>query len=214
MSPVTPGRAGGVVGGAPVGLAAATPRLSCRSMEPLLGALLIFFLRLCDVSLGTLRTLYVVRGDRLRAVPLAFVESLIWIIAIARIMKEVTNGNYFNMLAYAGGFAAGCYVGITIERWIASGWILIRVITRDDDLTEAIRARDFGVTEVQSEGRHGEQSLLFIVAPRRRSKELLEIVRAKDEGAFVTCDAVNTAMGGYLPVTPHAEASRATALRK
>src|SRR5688500_13856334 len=98
-----------------VGLAAATPRLSCRSMEPLLGALLIFFLRLCDVSLGTLRTLYVVRGDRLRAVPLAFVESLIWIIAIARIMKEVTGGNYFNMLAYAGGFAAGCYVGITIE---------------------------------------------------------------------------------------------------
>src|SRR5688572_12415562 len=125
-------------------------------MDPILGALLIFFLRLCDVSLGTLRTLYVVRGDRLRAVPLAFVESLIWIIAIARIMKEVTNGNYFNMLAYAGGFAAGCYVGITIERWIASGWILIRVITRDDDLTEAIRARDFGVTEVQSEGRHGE----------------------------------------------------------
>jgi uncharacterized protein YebE (UPF0316 family) len=72
-------------------------------MDALFGALLIFLLRLCDVSLGTLRALYVVRGDRRVAVPLAFGESLVWIIAISRIMKEVTDGNYYNMFAYAGG---------------------------------------------------------------------------------------------------------------
>ena len=84
-----------------------------RGMEAFLGALLIFCLRLCDVSLGTLRSLYVVRGDRRVAVPLAFAESLIWIIAISRIMKEVTDGNYYNMLAYAGGFACGTLIGMT-----------------------------------------------------------------------------------------------------
>ena len=183
-------------------------------MDAILGGFLIFFLRLCDVSLGTLRTLYVVRGDRLRAVPIAFFESLIWIIAISRIMKEVTAGNLWNMIAYAGGFAAGCYVGITIERWIASGWLLVRVITRDEALTDAIRARDFGVTEVKGEGRQGEQLLLFIVAPRRRGNELLELVRQDDEHAFVTVDAVNTTMGGYLPVTARGAAGSATALRK
>jgi uncharacterized protein YebE (UPF0316 family) len=94
-------------------------------MDALLGALLIFFLRLCDVSLGTLRSLYVVRGYRQVAVPLAFVESLVWIIAISRIMAEVTNGNYYNMLAYAGGFACGTLIGMTLEQWIASGWILV-----------------------------------------------------------------------------------------
>lgn len=183
-------------------------------MDAILGAALIFFLRLCDVSLGTLRTLYVVRGDRLRAVPLAFVESLIWVFAIAKIMKELGDGHYYNMLAYAGGYAAGCYVGITIERWIASGWIVVRVITRDDALTAAIRERHFGLTELHGEGRHGEQSVLFIVAPRKRGKELLELVRATDADAFVTVDAVNTAIGGYLPVAPREVAGAATALRK
>jgi uncharacterized protein YebE (UPF0316 family) len=183
-------------------------------MEAFLGAALIFSLRLCDVTLGTLRTLYVVRGDRLRAVPLAFLESFIWIIAISRIMKEVTAGHTYNMLAYAGGFAAGCFVGITIERWIASGWILVRVITRREGLTAAVRCRDFGVTEVQGEGRGGEQNLLFIVAPRRRGKELLELIRCEDDDAFVTVDPVNTAMGGYLPTARHAAVGGSTALRK
>jgi uncharacterized protein YebE (UPF0316 family) len=175
---------------------------------------LIFFLRLCDVSLGTLRSLYVVRGDKRWAVPLAFFESLIWILAISRIMKEVTDGNYYNMFAYAGGFACGTLLGITIERWIASGWILVRIITKSEPLTAAIRARDFGVTEVQGEGRHGEQALLFIVAPRRRGDELMKLVEQEDPGAFVTVDAVNTPMGGYLPVTSRAAAVSATAVRK
>lgn len=183
-------------------------------MEAILGALLIFFLRLCDVSIGTMRTLYVVRGDRWRAVPLAFVEALIWIVAITVIMKDVTAGHTWNMVAYAAGYAAGVYVGISIERWIASGWVLVRIITRDNALTGLVRARDFGVTEVLGEGRHGEQSILFIVAPRRRGNELLELVRANDQTAFVTVDAVNTAMGGYLPVTPRLLAGKATAFRK
>jgi uncharacterized protein YebE (UPF0316 family) len=185
-----------------------------RGMDAILGASIIFFLRLCDVSMGTLRTLYVVRGDRWKAVPLAFAESLVWIIAISRIMKEVTDGHFYNMLAYAGGFAAGTMIGITIERWIASGWVLVRIITKDDTLTDSIRARDFGVTQVQGEGRLGEQSILFIVAPRRRGDELLELVREQDENAFVTVDAVNTAMGGYLPVAPRLAVGNATAVRK
>ena len=70
------------------------------------------------------------------------------------------------------------------------------------------------MTEVQGEGRQGEQSLLFIVAPRRRGNELLRIVREQDENAFVTVDAVNTPMGGYLPVAPRLAAGNATAVRK
>ncbi len=183
-------------------------------MEAILGALLIFFLRLCDVSIGTLRTLYVVRGDKKRAVPLAFVESLIWIIAIAKIMKDVSGGHPWNIVAYAAGYACGVFVGISIEQWIASGWVLVRIITKNDALTAAVRAANFGVTELHGEGRHGEQSVLFIVAPRRRGDELFEIVRKTDDTAFVTVDAVNTPIGGYLPIAPRLEAGNATAVRK
>jgi uncharacterized protein YebE (UPF0316 family) len=183
-------------------------------MDAFLGALLIFCLRLCDVSVGTLRTVYVVRGDRVRATPLAFVESLIWVIAISKIMSEVNSGHSYNILAYAAGYAAGVFAGITIERWIASGWVLVRVITQDPAMTAAVRDRNFGVTEIRGEGRAGAHALLFIVAPRRRGNELLELIRSHEQSAFVTVDPVNTALGGYLPVTPRFDAGNATALRK
>ena len=183
-------------------------------MDAILGALLIFGLRICDVSIGTLRSLYVVRGVRRVAVPLAFLESLIWIFAMSKIMGQITGGSAVNMFAYAGGFAVGTLVGITVERWIASGWILVRIITKEDALTPAIREHDFGVTAVHGEGRYGEQCILFIVTPRRRGRELLDLVRATDKHAFVTVDAVNTAMGGYLPAASRLAAFNATSVRK
>jgi uncharacterized protein YebE (UPF0316 family) len=170
-------------------------------MPVLLGALLIFLLRILDVSVGTLRVLYMVRGDRRKAVPLAFFESLIWVFAISRIMKEVDNAA--NMVAFAAGFAAGTFVGMTLERWIASGFVLVRVISDvgKEKLAGEVRAAGFGVTLVTGEGREGEQEILFIVAIRRRAQELLNLVRRVDDGAFVTIDPVQKAMGGYLPAT-------------
>ena len=174
-------------------------------MTVALGALLIFCLRILDVSVGTLRVMYMVRGDRRKAVPLAFCESLIWVFAISRIMKEVDN--FANMLTFAAGFAAGTMVGMTLERWIASGFVLVRVISDvgKEKLAGEIRAAGFGVTVLAGEGREGEQEILFIVALRRRGQELLELIRKVDVGAFVTIDPVQKAMGGYLPATGAAD---------
>jgi uncharacterized protein YebE (UPF0316 family) len=179
-------------------------------MHALLGALLIFSLRIVDVSIGTLRVMYMVRGERKKSVPLAFLESAVWVFAISRIFKQVDNP--LNMLAFAGGYAAGTLIGMTLERWIASGYILVRVISGKegkDAMVEAIRGAGFGVTVMPGEGRGGEQAILFVVALRRRGRELLELVRKADEGAFVTVDAVNKAIGGYLP-----PAGAAAGLRK
>src|SRR5215211_5666604 len=122
-------------------------------MTLLLGAVLIYCLRIVDVSIGTLRTLYMVRGDRLRAVPLAFCESLVWVIAVSRVMSELSD--WTRLLAYAAGFATGTFTGITIERWIASGWLLARIVERGDEaaLAAAVRDAGFGVTVVRGEGR-------------------------------------------------------------
>ena len=113
--------------------------------------------------------------------------------------------------ACAAGFAAGTLVGMTLERWIASGHVLVRVISDigKEKLVGDVRGAGFGVTVLSGEGREGEQEVLFIVALRRRAQELLDLIRKVDDHAFVTIDPVQKAMGGYLP----AEAAM-TGLRK
>ena len=177
-------------------------------MTLLLGAVLIYCLRIVDVSIGTLRTLYMVRGDRLRAVPLAFFESLVWVIAVSRVMSQLNDPT--RLFAYAAGFASGTFTGITIERWIASGWILARIVERgiEAKLAEALRQAGFGVTLFHGEGREEPLRLMFVVAPRKRGQEMLELIRQTDADAFVTIDDVQPAMGGYLPASPGASGVR------
>jgi uncharacterized protein YebE (UPF0316 family) len=171
-------------------------------------ALLVFFLRILDVPVGTLRVMYMVRGDRAKAVPLAFVESFVWLVAISRVMKNIDSP--FSMVAFAAGFAAGTLVGMTLERWIASGFILARVISDvgKEKLAGELRAAGFGVTLLTGEGREGEQEILFIVTLRRRGEELLDLIRRVDDGAFVTIDPVQKAMGGYLPMSAAADVKK------
>lgn len=177
-------------------------------MTLLLGAVLIYCLRIIDVSIGTLRTLYMVRGDRLHAVPLAFCESLVWVIAVSRVMSHLDE--WPRLLAYAAGFASGTFTGITIERWIASGWILARIVERgaEPKLAEPLRTAGFGVTLFHGQGREEPLHLMFVVAPRKRGQEMLELIRQADPDAFVTIDDVQPAMGGYLPQSPGASGVR------
>lgn len=165
-------------------------------MELFLSALLIFALRVCDVSIGTLRTLFTVRGRKYVSATLALAESAIFIFALSRVMKDVNNP--IKMIAYALGFATGNFCGITIERWIGSGTILARVVAKNAVLLVGLREQGFGVTVMQGEGREGDVALLFVVAPRRREKELLTLIEQLDPSAFVTLDAVHHALGGYL----------------
>jgi uncharacterized protein YebE (UPF0316 family) len=165
-------------------------------MELFLSALLIFALRVSDVSIGTLRTLFTVRGRKYVSASLALAESSIFIFALSRVMKDVISP--VKMIAYALGFATGNFVGITIERWIGSGTILVRIVAKNPVLLVGLRDRGFGVTLMQGEGREGEVAMLFVVAPRRRERELLTLVEGLDPDAFVTLDAVHHALGGYL----------------
>ena len=158
----------------------------------------IFLLRATDVSIGTMRVMFVVRGQRFKAAALALVESAIFIFAISNVFKDT---NQAKMLAYAAGFATGTLCGITIEGWIGSGFLLFRVISRDKGplLGQLLRDRGFGVTTVKGEGREGEISILFVVAARKRGQEIIAMIRREDEDAFITIDAVQTPIGGHVP---------------
>ncbi len=163
-----------------------------------LGPLLIFLLRICDVSIATFRLISAVRGRKLLATALGFVEILIWIIAVGTVVRHLDS--VWMVVGYAAGFAAGTYVGMTIEERLALGLAEVRVMSRETgvEIADALRELGFGVTEVLGQGKEGRVEILTTVVPRRSVHEVLDEVGRWDEGAFVTVDEPRRIQRGWL----------------
>ena len=156
-----------------------------------LSALSIFFLRILDVSIGTLRIGMLMRGRRTLAGVCSFVESLIWLSAAAQVLTNLDNPAKF--IAYAGGYAVGTMLGSTFERWIALGDTLLRVVSPvgSPSLVEALRHEGYFVTVVNGEGRDGDVKICFSVVPRRQVSKVLEIIERVNPRAFITSEDTN-----------------------
>jgi len=154
--------------------------------------LLIFLSRIVDVSLGTLRIIFVSKGLKAIAPVIGFVEVLIWIIAVTRIMENLDN--WFNYIAYAAGFAMGNYVGMLLEERLAIGHELIRVITKKEavDLIEAIRSEGYGMTSVEAMGKDGEVAVLFLITKRKKTEHILNIIKKYNPNATYTIENVRS----------------------
>ena len=174
-------------------------------MELYLGALLIFALRIGDVTAGTLRVIFLVNGRRIPAMCFAVTESAIWILAISRVFTHLDH--WQNMVGYALGYACGTLVGISVDQAIGFGQSIVRVITRDPGkhLRERLAAEGFGVTTFFGEGVNGPVQQLILVIPRRRRQALLDHVYSIDPNAFITVEATSNTYGGYhaRPVRDH-----------
>ena len=137
--------------------------------ELVLGCLFIFVARLGDVSLDTLRVVFVIRGRRLWAWCLGFVQVLIWVFALTSVFKNLDKPAY--ALFYALGFACGNFLGMTIENWLAHGEQVIRVFSRQgDSLAARLRGHGYRVTVFDGRGRDGPVWLLYIEATRKKIK--------------------------------------------
>lgn len=152
--------------------------------------LMIFFARVADVTIGTIRIVFVARGMKAIAPMLGFVEVLIWIVAMSQIMKYANNWPSF--LAWAGGFAVGNYIGLWIEERLAIGNLVIRIITARPatELIEALRQAGFGVTSIDANGSSGEVAVIFTLVKRRDVKTAVEIVKTYNPKAFYTIEDV------------------------
>jgi uncharacterized protein YebE (UPF0316 family) len=153
-----------------------------------LASLVIFCLRLADVSLGTLRIVMLVRGNRRWAGLLGFFESLIWLLAAREVLGNLDS--VVKMIGYAGGYAVGTMLGATIERWLAMGSVLVRIVAPVDSTHayESLRAAGYPTTVLNGEGRDGPVRISFSVLPRREAKRALEVVSGVNPGAFVTIE--------------------------
>ena len=154
--------------------------------------LFIFLARILDVSIGTLRILFISKGFRGKATVLGFFEVLIWIIVVAQIIQNLDN--WLNYVAYAGGFAAGNYVGMFLEEKMKMGVQIFRtVVTSGSNLLERqLREAGFRVTVVNGEGAKGPVKILFTIAKRKRWQELASLIHEYEPGAFYSAEDVRS----------------------
>ncbi|MBU0759843.1 MAG: DUF2179 domain-containing protein [Candidatus Omnitrophica bacterium] len=150
--------------------------------------LLIFLARVADVSLGTLRIIFVSRGIRYLAAIFAFFEIVIWLLAISQIMQNL--GNVVNYIAYAAGFSMGSFVGISIERKIFSGNLMVRVVARKDatDLIANLSSHGYGMTVMDAQGIKGPVKIILTVVDRKSLQSVLKIVKDFNPNSFYTIE--------------------------
>jgi len=160
---------------------------------------LIFIARIIDVSMGTVRVIFISRGLKYLAPVVGFFEILIWLLAIGQIMKNLSNPACY--IAYAGGFAIGNFVGIYIAEKLSLGIVLIRVITKKDaaPLVEFLKAENYGVTSLDGHGTSGQVQVVFTIVPRREVRGVVELIKKFNPHAFYTIGEVGLAEKGVFP---------------
>jgi uncharacterized protein YebE (UPF0316 family) len=162
------------------------------------GALLIFCLRIIDVSCDTMRVIFAIRGKRVIAASLGFIQALVWIFAVANAVKHLDS--VLHVLGYAGGYAMGTYIGVSLEKMIAYGVATVRIVTKRAGLgiAAALREQGYGVTESHGVGRDGAVEVLNSVVQRRHLDDVLAVITALDEEAFVTVEEPRVLLGGSI----------------
>src|SRR5262249_47530365 len=145
---------------------------------------LVFLAELCVVTLGTIRIIFVSRGHKQLAPLLGFAEVAIWLFAIGQIMRNLDSPSCF--LAFAGGFAAGNYLGLVINERLAMGNSVIRIITQKHagELVERLTQADFGVTCLEGQGATGPVRVIFTIVRRREVERVTRLIQEFDSGAF------------------------------
>ncbi len=152
--------------------------------------LMIFFLRIVDVSLGTIRIIFVSKGYKNLAPVIGFFEILIWIFVVSRVLGSLDS--WISFVAYAGGFAAGNFVGMRLEERLAIGFELVRVITKREahELISKLKSKGYGITSVKATGMDGEVAVLYVIIRRKRLAEVLEYIRDYNPNALYTVEDI------------------------
>jgi uncharacterized protein YebE (UPF0316 family) len=164
----------------------------------LLVALGIFALRIGDMSLDTVRVLFVVRGRKAWAWALGFFQALIFVVAISSVLSHLDNP--LNILAYAAGFATGNVVGMLFEERMAFGFLQFTIISpkRGAEVAEQLRKSGYAVTEIPARGRSGTVTMLQTNVKRKDMDNIETIVLEADPEAFVTLDEIRPVRRGFF----------------
>lgn len=163
--------------------------------------ILIFIARVIDVTFGTIRIIFISKGEKFLAPLFGFFEIIVWLFAIGQIMQNLTNLTYY--FAYAGGFATGNFVGMFIEEKMAMGTLVIQIITKKDSskLIEALKLKNYGITIVDAQGATGDVKIIFTVIKRKNVGDVVCMIKEFNPKAFFSIEEVRMAREGIFPTS-------------
>jgi len=163
--------------------------------------ILIFLARVADVTLGTLRIVFISQGKRKLAPIMGFFEIFIWLLAVGQIFSNLTNILYY--FAYAGGFAMGNYIGLVVENKLSLGLLSLHLIVRDDpdELIKTLKEKGYGLTILTTEGIKSNVKLVVMIIKRKNQLGVLEMIRRISPNTFISIENVQSVKGGKFPLT-------------
>ncbi|MFA6626908.1 MAG: DUF5698 domain-containing protein [Bacilli bacterium] len=170
---------------------------------PLWELALIFFARIIEVSMGTLRVIVINKGYRTLGVILAFFEVMLWVFVASRVITGIAEKPLKGII-YSLGFASGVYLGSKLESALALGKVLIQVITSSElgaTLATNLRNQRLGVTALDAHGKDSDKVLLMIYTNRKGKESVMEQIKAIDDKALIVSHDITTLQGGYINKT-------------
>lgn len=164
----------------------------------IINMLMIIALRICDVSLATVRTILLTKGMSKVAAMIGFVEVIVYIKVLGNVVSQLDNWWY--LIAYAIGFSMGNLIGSRVERLLAFGDVQMRLIINNEYryIIDELRAKGFGITIFRGEGKDGERLMVLITLKRKRVNEVYDYLQKKEIKAFISVNDITSHSGGYM----------------
>lgn len=165
-------------------------------MHMLFACIKIFISRIIDVSLGTLRTMYVVKGNKLVSASIAFVEVMVWFYAAREALVNYDN-NFLIAVFYSLGYAAGTYLGTLINEVLIDGIYNVQVITSKINMKDilTIKKHNYGVSIVKT---IDDKYMLYLSINKKRYSECIKLIKSLDKDSFIVVNDAKLAVNGYF----------------
>lgn len=170
------------------------------SLPPIAVCLIVCCAKIVEISIQSLKTCMMVKGQRLKAAGLGFVECIIWGLVISTIISTLGD-NYLLLVFYCFGYAVGLFLGSTIESKIAIGTSNLELIANDEStelITTYLKEKNMGYTVLDGRGSKDKMNMIFIVLARKETPKVLRDIRKVcDNKVFVVASEVSKYAGGY-----------------
>ena len=171
-----------------------------RAISPILVCLLVCAAKIVEITIQSLKTCMMVKGQRLKAAGLGFIECTIWGLVISTLIGTLGD-NLLLLVFYCAGYATGLFLGSTLESKIALGTSNLELIASDEStakITAYLKENDRGYTVFEGHGSKEKMNMIFVVLPRKETPKVLREIRNSCDGkVFVAVSEVSKYAGGY-----------------
>lgn len=167
-------------------------------MELIYIYIFIFIAKCCEVTLSTVRTIVVIKGKKMLAFCIGFIEILIYLFAMSAVLSDITDP--IKVISYALGFSTGNVFGIVVEKKLAIGVITAQIFTEEDaeELIQYLRDNGFGATAIKGIGKNGAKSIIQVVLDRKKLNKLKHCINKHDSDSFIIISEISKVQGGYF----------------